>query len=156
MNRCILALDFDGVTHPDGCFAANFFCRLPAIEQVVREFPEVALVISSSWRNHNLMEDLVKHFAADMHRRILGTTPNMVKHPSYWRPNQIGRQYPRQFEIELWRDESGRWGDRWLAIDDRPEWFAPGCHNLLVTNPATGFVPTDQERLRAMLNERVS
>lgn len=156
MSRCILALDFDGVTHPDGCFEANFFCRLPLIEQVVREFPSVMFVISSNWRDHHSLDDLVKYFSPNLHARVIGTTPNLSTHPSYWRPNAIGWEYARQFEIEPWLEESGRWGDRWLALDDRPYWFEPGCRKLLVTNPSTGFMSADQETLHLMLKERVS
>lgn len=33
----ILFLDFDGVTHPEFCSYDDYFCRLPLIEEVLRE-----------------------------------------------------------------------------------------------------------------------
>jgi hypothetical protein len=58
MSACIIMLDFDGVTHPDNFFDANFFCRLPLIEEVLRKFPSVKIVISSSWREHHSLDDI--------------------------------------------------------------------------------------------------
>ncbi len=38
-----LFLDFDGVTHPQPCLQDSAFCRLPLIEEVLREFPMVKI-----------------------------------------------------------------------------------------------------------------
>ena len=48
----VLFLDFDGVTHPEPCTQQEEFCTLHMIEGVVREFAELEIVISSSWREH--------------------------------------------------------------------------------------------------------
>lgn len=154
MSACMLFLDFDGVTHPDPCFHVNFFCRLPQIEDVIREFSTVKVVISSSWRDHHSLADLAQHFAPDVRSRIVDTTATTKILSSAWLPSQ-NREFVRQWECELWMEEHRHWGDRWLAIDDRPYWFEPACPHLLVTNPATGFQAGDQDKLRNMLKERI-
>lgn len=150
---CIVFLDFDGVTHPDRCFDQNFFCRLPLIEEVLREFPAAKVVISSNWRDHYSLAAMSGFFSPGIRPRVIDTTPNQGTISSAWLPNRIG-EYERQFECELWIEENRRWGDSWLAIDDRPYWFEPNCSNLLVTDPTLGFQPGDQGTLRQMLQER--
>lgn len=153
MSSCTIFLDFDGVTHPDRCFDLDFFCRLPLIEDVLREFPAAMVVISSSWRDHYSLANMSDFFSSDIGPRLIDTTRNQKILSSTWLPDQIGK-YERQFECELWMKENRRWGDLWMAIDDRPYWFEPECANLLVTDPTTGFQPTNQTTLRQMLKER--
>ena len=54
----ILFLDFDGVLHPEGedhiLNGGADFCFLPRLEALLREFPWVKIVISSSWREQLL------------------------------------------------------------------------------------------------------
>ena len=62
----ILFLDFDGVLHPEGedhIFKGGVdFCFLPRLEALLREFPQVKIVISSSWREQLLYKTLLKPF----------------------------------------------------------------------------------------------
>ena len=45
----ILFLDFDGVLHPEPCYdKQSFFCCLPRLENVLRDFPKVRVVISNT------------------------------------------------------------------------------------------------------------
>lgn len=150
----ILFLDFDGVTHSDGCFSANFFCRLPLIEEVLREFPSVKIVISSSWRDHHPLDTLMRHFAGDMRTRVIGATPNakrIIDRITNGGLPDPKIEFERQWECEFWLEENRRWAERWVAIDDRPEWFEPACPHLLLTKPATGFQAGDQATLCQML-----
>ena len=70
-----LFMDFDGVTHPEPCFKDTMFCQLPFIEEVIREFQPVEIVISSSWREHYSLCELQDMFSPDIGRRIVGMTP---------------------------------------------------------------------------------
>lgn len=68
-------LDFDGVTHAffprgDASDSKNaHFAWLPRIEAVVREFPQVKIVISSSWRESHSLDELRRHFTPDIRER---------------------------------------------------------------------------------------
>lgn len=150
----ILFLDFDGVTHPQPCFAENVFCRLPLIESVVREFARLDIVISSSWRDFHSIDEMREYFSVDLRERVIGVTPSIKRPSPAWLPGQVP-EFGRQWEIESWMQEHRRWGDRWLALDDRPYWFRPQSPDLLVTDAATGFCVADQARLREMIKERL-
>ncbi|MFD2270984.1 HAD domain-containing protein [Undibacterium arcticum] len=63
----ILFLDFDGVLHPDPCDEGERFSRLPAFEALMRDFPAVEIVVSSSWRVARTLDDL-RAFFRDRHR----------------------------------------------------------------------------------------
>jgi hypothetical protein len=75
----ILFLDFDGVLHLEGeghlLNDGTDFCFLPSLESLLRKFPHVRIVISSSWRERLAFEALIAPFAEDIRPRILGVTP---------------------------------------------------------------------------------
>ena len=143
-----LLLDFDGVTHPQPCFQENVFCRLHLIESVLREreLRDVEIVISSSWRAHHSLDDMREFFSLDIQARVIGVTQDL--------PKLTGGGL-RELECKAWMKKNRPPGARWLAIDDRPNWFTPGCENLLVTDGKYGFHPDDAARLRDMLWERI-
>ena len=143
---CVLFLDFDGVAHPELPDADDLFGQLQLIERVLRDFPTVEIVISSSWRLHHDLADLRSNFSFDIAPRVIDVTPlpwtdrDGVKPP--------GR---RQREIEAWLDRERPGGVPWLAIDDRAEWFDKDCPNLFLTNSLRGFQPIQVEDLRQTL-----
>jgi hypothetical protein len=152
---CIVFLDFDGVTHPDPCEMGRLFSKLPLIEEVLRRFGECKIVISSSWRVVHPLNEMREHFAVDMRSRVVGMTPQQ-------RASDLMPSYSRQWECEawlrseqVWLPQARRLNSPWIAIDDRDDWFAPDCANLLATNSQTGFTPDDAVRLERMLRKRV-
>lgn len=54
----ILFLDFDGVLHPEHCHESKHFCRLPILEAALRQVPETKVVITSTWRLEQSLENL--------------------------------------------------------------------------------------------------
>lgn len=142
----VLFLDFDGVTHPEPCTAEHAFSQLPLVESILRDFVDVEVVISSSWRSHFTLDSLRLNFSDDIRARVIGVTPSVID--SSWNP--AVPEFDRQFEIEHWIEEH-RPGANWIALDDRAEWFEPGCTNLLLTDKSTGFIAQDTEKLRNLL-----
>lgn len=149
----IIFLDFDGVSHPEPCQQEQLFCYLARIEDVLREYPLVEVVISSSWRDEYSLEQLRHFFAPDIAERVVGTTPSIKRPSSSWLPGQVP-EFEREWEIETWLKENRSWDTPWLAIDDRPYWFRPNSANLLRTHSHTGFTLDDQTTLRDMLKTR--
>ncbi|MET3620106.1 HAD domain-containing protein [Burkholderia ambifaria] len=109
----ILFLDFDGVLHPLGEIALDENCRLienpdlfrwrPILEQLLRPFPEIRIVISSDWRRLFDDESLVQ---------LLG--------PLGARFDGIVETYgPTRFE-EILSEAERRKATNWLAVDDHP------------------------------------
>ncbi|WP_188422769.1 HAD domain-containing protein [Oxalicibacterium solurbis] len=64
----IIFLDFDGVLHdfPPPQDSAKLFCNLPRLEAVLREYVNVQIVISSSWRQDYALPYLKTLFSQDI------------------------------------------------------------------------------------------
>jgi len=112
----ILFLDFDGVLHPeyDGRAVPGemAFCHLPRFEAVMRDFPDVEIVISSMWRYHLPLEVLRERFSEDIRTRIIDTTPLVEREDPKYLPAR------REGEILQWLAEHNRHADDWIALDD--------------------------------------
>ena len=99
----IIFLDFDGVLHPEYVEqtvpADVAFCRLPHVEAVLRYYPCVDIVISSTWRTQFSLSELQEFFSPDIAARIIDVTP------------VIDNKYVlerRECEIIQWMNFSGR------------------------------------------------
>lgn len=147
----IIFLDFDGVLHPEPCFdLSNQFCFLPRLECVLREFVQLDIVISSTWRETRSLDTLRDLFHADLRDRIIGVTPHWRDHLELL--DVIG--YQRQAEIEAWLRSSDEPWVSWLAIDDKPYLFRPFLSNLIKTESSTGFNEEAETKLRRLLASR--
>ena len=93
-NECevILFLDFDGVTHREAAPPRELFGRLPGIEDVLRRYPSVGIVISSTWRRAKTPEEMASRFSTDIAARIVGQTPYL--------PEEM--DFSRQVECVQW------------------------------------------------------
>lgn len=145
----ILFLDFDGVLHPEPCCdTTNLFACLPRLESVLRDFPAVRIVISSTWRGKHSLGELRTFFSDDIAGRIIGVTPAWQEIPGI--VETIG--YQRHAEIEGWLRLSGEPWCSWLAIDDKPYLFKPFLKNLVKTDSLTAFNDDAEKRLRQYLS----
>lgn len=111
----LLFLDIDGVLHPVGVdysFSSKFFSHLPLLEELLREFRSVDIVISSDWRLAEGIEQLQRYFSADIRHRIIGATPQID-------PSVVVR-HRRQLEIQAWLDGNGHCDAEWVALTIGP------------------------------------
>ena len=76
-RNIVLALDFDGVTHPVESRTESKFCRLDLLEAWLRGRPAIRVLISSSWREVHRLDELVSFFSEDLQHRIAGVTPRL-------------------------------------------------------------------------------
>lgn len=149
MKAPIVFLDFDGVTHPEVCKVEQLFTCLPLIEGVLRHHTRVEVVISSSWREHHPLGALRTRFSRDIGERVARCTP--VAHRDSAQPAQ---SHVRELECRTWL-ALHRPDHPWIAIDNVPWLFQPGCPNPLLTNHRTGFTRNNAEFLHSLL-ERLS
>lgn len=154
----VVFLDFDGVTHPEDTNSKNqLFCRLPLIEEALRQYPRVEIVISSAWRLQwpsptVATLELRQHFSEDIAPRVVGVTPNHVH--LNWKETQDGLWlWKRQWEIETWLRAHRPPGTRWLALDDRAYLFRPFCEALMEFERNVAFTAEHQEEFRTRLYE---
>ena len=137
-----LFLDFDGVTHPWGG-VEDFRC-LPLFEEVLREFDEARVVITSDWRMLFSIAKLKSRFAEDVRARVVGATPHLLA--------KQGAELPglREKEARLWLSQHGNHGAPWLAIDDAPgNWVTRS--RLILTDFKRGFLEEDAAATRRLL-----
>ena len=135
-------LDFDGVTHPWG-EVEDFRC-LPLIEEVIRQFDETRIVITSDWRTLFSIRKLAARFSADIRPRIVGATPHMV-------PKRGAELHGlREREARQWLAKHNQEGARWLAIDDAPgNWLTRS--RLVLTDFKRGFSEEDATAMAHLL-----
>ena len=134
MNTILLFLDIDDVLHPyapwpiDEAVRARYFCYLPRLESVQRDFPQLQVVVTSDWRRHHLLDELRAFFSEDRRERIAGTTK--LDKPA---GDAVGL---RQKQVEEYLEEHGLSECPWIAIDDtvtnyQADSSAAALHELL-------------------------
>lgn len=143
----ILFLDIDGVLHRVG---GSLFEQVSRLESVLRDHPEVELVISSSWREDYPWDVLVEIFSPDIQPRVVGRTPVIdTPWPPYPRP-------VRHEEILQYLSTHGEDARSWLVLDDDALLFPPDCPQLIVCAPERGFDAGAESVLRAALANAMS
>src|SRR5205809_682608 len=108
----ILFLDFDGVLRRSSAprYQLENRCREP-FEALMREYPDVRIVITSSWREAYSLAQIKGHFSADIAGRILGVTPiAQDRHGCY-----------RHREVLAFLKRGNLESEPWVAVDDDPE-----------------------------------
>lgn len=148
----ILFLDFDGVLHPEGeghlPNDGTDFCFLPRLEALLREFPNVRIVISSSWRERLVFKSLLRPFSEDIRTRIVGATP----------PRGLGVPHPfahREGEILAWLQINDAVKEPWVALDDAEWQFDRHKDHLVVCGSFVGFDGEAEAALRAHFERSV-
>jgi hypothetical protein len=145
----ILFLDFDGVMHPDPCSDEDrLFENSERLADVLAHFPEVGVVLSTSWRNVRPLDELLARLPQALRQRVMGVNPNFNE----IRPDASRIPYRRHAECEQWLRDHAMEDVPWWALDDRADWFAPYCENLIACAPDCGF----DERIAARLYSTLS
>lgn len=138
----VLFLDFDGVMHPGNSCT---FVHEPALAALLRELPRVRLVVTSTWRLSNSLDDLREWFSPPVAARVVDVTPELS--------HAAGTKGSRQREIEVWLQQNPT--ARWCALDDQPELYTPDCAWLVTTNPRTGLDASALARVRQLLTRQL-
>jgi hypothetical protein len=144
----ILFLDFDGVLHPEPLSdLTRLFERAPLLEACLAQFPDVKIVITSTWRNERSMEELKAILGPGLASRVVGITPKWIEVPESF--DRIG--YQRHAEIDGWlRIHAPVW-ESWVALDDKSWLFKPFLEQLVKVDPTTGLTEESIVKLRCKL-----
>ena len=138
----LVFLDFDGVMHPVGCEPERHFCQRDLFEEVMREHPDVRIVITSTWRQAYPMTEIKRFFSPDIAERIVGKTPTHM---------DDGDEHIRYLEIRKLLENPKVAGAQWIALDDSEFEFPDGCPNLLLCSAERGFDSETARKLRERL-----
>ena len=141
MKNIILFLDFDGVLRRLTSDPSRFDkdC-LDCFELLIRQCPEVKIVISSTWRFAMSLAAIRKRFSPDVAEKIVGVTPEAP----------INSLHDRYKEICAYLKRPGVEAKCWIAIDDDPELYPQGAP-VLLTDPNTGFDNNCADKLKRLI-----
>ena len=144
----LLFLDFDGVLHPEYheiCVPDDIaFCHLPRFEAVMRAYPSVRIVISSSWRTIFHLPQLRRYFSDDIARRIIGVTPVLAD-------ERVHQPALREREILAWLSQNQLTDAPWIAVDDRAWQFVQHRAQLVACVGYRGLDADASARLQIAL-----
>jgi hypothetical protein len=59
----------------------------------------------------------------------------------------------RHAEIEAWLKQFNRVGEKWVALDDRADWFMPSLVSLVCCDSQTGLTEDVAKQLKIKLTE---
>ena len=144
----ILFLDFDGVLHPDAVYMTSDGIELRAegeifmwaehLSRVLGAYPDIQIVLSTSWVRHLGYHAARKALPRDLRERVIGAT---------WH-SAMGKGWP---DFIVW-DQQSRYEQiaaylarragflRWLAIDDDDRgWPDSAREKLVLTNSWRGL-----------------
>lgn len=146
-GKRILFLDFDGVLHPFPMPTdpAQLFCNLPRLEAVLRDFPDVQIVISSSWREDRSLAELASLFSPDITSRVIGVLP-VIEIGSLTDVAAVRYREIERF-LEALDDPA-----QWIALDDDTALFPSNCSHLVQCED--GFGIAEERALRNWLGRQ--
>jgi len=141
-RNILLFLDFDGVTHPNSGSAPFKQENMFWLEKALTEFPQINIVISSSWRETkplNEIKQLLGHIAGS---RVIGITP-VIDDPFL--------HAIRYYEVIKYLEETDNIDTLWFALDDTPG-FYKGNGTVIYTDPHTGLSESDYVKIRDLIH----
>ena len=146
--KCILFLDFDGVLHGFKNGHTGLLQYTYRIERILRDNPEICVVISTSWRFNQTMETMVGYFTEDVRHRFVGVTPEVQeKWPPYVK-------HERFKECQKFMEDNGYVGG-WVAVDDSKSLFPDNHLNVYITEGNIGMTDEDELKLVAQLKSAI-
>ena len=153
-------LDFDGVLHDDevyfdprrgiylGTPVRTLFEWVHILDDLFVPYPEVKIVLSTSWVRVKNFEFAKKCLPIGLQERVIGAT--------YHRREMIDTPFDQMSRgQQVWGDVLRRKAFRWFAIDnDARDWPEQCRNNLILTNDRTGISELNvQQQIRERLVE---
>jgi hypothetical protein len=133
-----LFLDFDGVLHPTAATPKQLFGKAPMLVEVIERW-RPCVVISSSWRFHFSLEEILTRLPEAIMIQVRGKTggAHTGKHARW---NEI-LDYCSRHQVADWR-----------ALDDSAFEFPADCHELIRCDGAMGLTALEVTRLESWLS----
>ncbi|WP_309297524.1 HAD domain-containing protein [Caballeronia novacaledonica] len=158
----VVFLDFDGCTHPSevywrpgigpflfNCPGHTLFENVPVIEHELAPYPEVRIVLSTSWvvRYHGSLRRLAAKLGPLLCKRVVGATYHSRMRELEFRQMSRGQQ--------VCADVARRRPENWMALDDDELGWPLWCERRLVlTDPVFGIAaPAALAKFRIRLQE---
>lgn len=157
----ILFLDFDGVLHPDAAFLVKgrptlksegeLFMWAPLLIDVLVDFPEVQIVLSTSWARELSFSRACRWLPDELRGRVIGATWHSAmsfKSEGFRSLSNWWDEATRYQQIKRYVGRAGLVD--WVAVDDQPEgWGVDDLGKLVQTNSDTGLSDPSMQTLLA-------
>lgn len=135
-GETVLYLDFDGVLHHEDVWwhprrgvyiktpGYQLFEHVPLLEEALAEFPELKIVLSTSWVRYQRFSGSAKRLSPSLRERVIGATFHSRMN------RQVFESLPRG--IQVMNDVARRKPRNWVALDDDLENWVPEYRNYLI------------------------
>jgi hypothetical protein len=158
----LIFLDFDGVLHPDAVWyeratgqprlrapGHTLFESLPVFEEAIAPYPDLKIVLSTSWVRTFGFERTRGYLSESLRPRVIGATYD-PKSPDAWRHDRLSRYDAIALDVKR------RQPARYLALDDDALGWPPAEYDALALVPAELGLrcPKAQAQLRSRLAAR--
>lgn len=154
----ILYLDFDGVLHDEAVYFhprrgiyietedRTLFEWMPILENLLSPYPDVSIVLSTSWVRARDYEFARKQLSPSLQARVIGAT----FHSRVMQKEEFARKSRGE---QIAEDVARRAPDFWFALDDEYlDWPKSSINNLIRTHGEKGISdPAVQASIRRML-----
>lgn len=147
-----LFLDFDGILYPEHCHELKHFCRLSILGDALRMVPETKVVITSTWRMGQSLEDLRQRFSPGSAHLIQDVTPQNCGLESV-RNTLVNYEREAECHAWLWSNNLPYWN--WLAVDDRSWLYRPFRQSLLLVDGRDGLTEATAYQLVTRLHSHL-
>ncbi|MCW5665470.1 MAG: hypothetical protein KIT35_16680 [Piscinibacter sp.] len=149
----VLYLDFDGVLHHDAVLrhpkrgiyidpaqgpGRTLFEWAPILQEQLEPYPDVAIVLSTSWVRVLGYQRAKARLPTELSRRVVGATFHSAVHRIRTREGPIDDTSTRGAQVL--GDVSRRRPTQWLAVDDSMEGWPPeALERVVQCMPAVGL-----------------
>lgn len=153
----VIFLDFDGVLHPDCVFRVpgrglvlraeghQLFESAPILEEILSPYPEIQIVLSTSWVRILGFDRTMSRLPACLGKRVVGAT---------WHSRMDQQEWIARSRCEQVLHYATRHSLRsWLAIDDDDEHWPSAWRHALVY--ADGDIGLKEARVQNELKRRL-
>jgi hypothetical protein len=154
----LLYLDYDGVLHHEDVWwharigpylrapdAYKLFQHLDLLETLLAPFPEVRIILSTSWVRRYGCSKAAKQLGPRLRHRVLGATFHSRMNEDLFLNTPRGQQ--------VWNDVQRRKPRGWLALDDDGEgWPTESSGHFIRTHETDGI---SDPQVLAILKERL-
>ena len=139
----ILFLDIDGVLHPSSGSAPFVPSCVSILETLISQFPEIEIVIASSWREEKTIPELQALLGPAVGPRVIGVTP-IIDEPFL--------HHVRYHEVQAYLADSNNPTTSWVAIDDELGNY-PADSPVLITDRRKGLTEENGLKLQVLINK---
>ena len=159
-GKLVIYLDFDGVLHHENVWwhpslgpyfpshpptESKLFEHVPLLEQLLEPYPEICIVLSTSWVRRYGCAQAAKNLGPRLRQRVAGATFHSRMNEQEFSELPRGQQ--------VWSDVKRRKPRDWIALDDCPDgWPLEATERFIKTHSELGIAePLVLETFKACL-----